>query len=266
MFYFFAQLFFQIPIAIVGALVAGALLPPDASQQWPVVVCLSLLAAPIIAFTSLYAYQRVNCNFEWAPMTRVSTQTGIWVGASISTVTLTMIFSVLALMGALSLDLLQISGTQIITGIGLSFLSAFYEEVIFRGVLQKKLTARFGPFVGISVSSVLFSLMHAANTGFNLQVFFTLSVFGAALLGIPYWKTSSLACSIAAHFAWNGLLFCFLGGPVSGVEMPGILAVDQSVPVSLSGGAFGIEGSFICPITAGIACWAICRVSARNHQ
>lgn len=79
------------------------------------------------------------------------------------------------------------------------FLTCLTEEVFFRGYLQTKLAARFGPGVGLGLASILFGLAHFAG-GAALVVF-------AALLGLAcglgYLATGRLWVPVLMHFGFN---------------------------------------------------------------
>ncbi|WP_262691167.1 CPBP family intramembrane glutamic endopeptidase [Kordiimonas aestuarii] len=85
------------------------------------------------------------------------------------------------------------------------------EELVFRGYLQSGLTKRFGPYVGIGISSVVFAGYH-----FQPEAFVVLLVVGAAF-GLAYHLTRSLWPAILLHMLNNAAfivnLFYFEGTP-----------------------------------------------------
>jgi uncharacterized protein len=88
--------------------------------------------------------------------------------------------------------------------LNLIFIAAFAaigEELFFRGVLQRLFIKAFkSPWIGIFVTAMIFSAFHFQFFGFLPRL-----VLGA-LLGLIYWLSGSLWTSIAAHFAYDGLL------------------------------------------------------------
>lgn len=87
------------------------------------------------------------------------------------------------------------------------FVQAASEELVFRGYLPQQLAARFGnPIVWGFIPSVLFGLMHAANSPAN-QTYALYYVAIATIMGMVMlamvWRTGSLAAAIGFHFINN---------------------------------------------------------------
>ncbi len=73
------------------------------------------------------------------------------------------------------------------------------EELFFRGYLQRRLTRRWGMWIGVLVSSVLFGVMHIMP---HTVVFaFILGIW----LGLMAWRTDSIWPSAVCHALVNGL-------------------------------------------------------------
>jgi membrane protease YdiL (CAAX protease family) len=87
------------------------------------------------------------------------------------------------------------------------------EELLFRGVIQTKLTESFGARGGVLAASVVFSLVHVPSYGglgaglselsITLGVLFAL----ALILGAVYERTENLVVPIIAHGFYNAVLF-----------------------------------------------------------
>jgi membrane protease YdiL (CAAX protease family) len=115
------------------------------------------------------------------------------------------------------------------------------EEVLFRGWLLPVIGARYGPWIGVLVSSLLFSLAHVTNSRnplalLNLFLFGVFAAFYAlaegGLWGICAW-----------HTVWNWAQGSLLGFTVSGGAHAGLLvSIRASGPDMITGGAFGLEG------------------------
>lgn len=71
------------------------------------------------------------------------------------------------------------------------------EELFFRGLLLRSLTALTNPAVAIVISGLLFGLAH-----FEALQFAGLAVFGM-VLGVLAWRLRRLGPSIAAHMSFN---------------------------------------------------------------
>ena len=74
---------------------------------------------------------------------------------------------------------------------------AICEEIIFRGMILSGLRTKFNDIVSISLSAVMFALMHN-----SLQQFIYPFLLGL-ILGWLYLRTGSIIASILAHFANN---------------------------------------------------------------
>ncbi len=78
----------------------------------------------------------------------------------------------------------------------LALISAFGEEMLFRGAIQ--------PFAGLALTSILFGLLHLGPNG-SISAWSLWAMLAGLLLGWMYNETQSLWPPIIAHFAVN---FC----------------------------------------------------------
>jgi len=82
----------------------------------------------------------------------------------------------------------------------MAVLPAIFEELCFRGVIQRILIQAFShPWVGIIVAAALFSAFHMQFQGFLPRMML------GVLLGAAYWYSGSLWPSILAHMFYNGI-------------------------------------------------------------
>lgn len=80
----------------------------------------------------------------------------------------------------------------------LAALPAIFEEMLFRGCLQKIMVSLTqNPFIGILITSLLFSAVHLSFYGFLPRLFLGL------MLGYIFYYSKNLWLSIAAHFLNN---------------------------------------------------------------
>jgi membrane protease YdiL (CAAX protease family) len=78
-------------------------------------------------------------------------------------------------------------------------LPAIFEELCFRGALQRILIQMFKrPIIAILLTGAFFSAFHMQFLGFFPRMFM------GVLLGLIYWYSGSLWTSIIAHFVVNG--------------------------------------------------------------
>ena len=117
------------------------------------------------------------------------------------------------------------------------FVQAASEELVFRGYLPQQLAARFGsPIVWGFIPSVLFGLMHAANSpGDPTYALFYVAI--ATIMGMVMmamvWRTGSLAAAMGFHFI-NNIGALTVGGADQG---PSSIALFVWSPAQLTASA-----------------------------
>jgi membrane protease YdiL (CAAX protease family) len=99
-------------------------------------------------------------------------------------------------------------------------LPAFFEEICFRGALQRILIHIFkNPWAGIIVTGIFFSAFHMQFEGFLPRLFLGI------LLGAACWYSGSLWTSILAHLFYNGIQV------VAVTYYPAMLNENPSIPL-----------------------------------
>jgi membrane protease YdiL (CAAX protease family) len=108
----------------------------------------------------------------------------------------------------------------------MAVLPAIFEELCFRGVVQRILIQAFGhPWGGIIVAAALFSAFHMQFQGFLPRMML------GVLLGVAYWYSGSLWPSIFAHMFYNGIQV------VIASYYPKMVDDNPSVPALLGAGS-----------------------------
>lgn len=106
------------------------------------------------------------------------------------------------------------TGTALVLFISIA--PGFAEELFFRGYIQRRLLARYSPWVAILVTSFVFGLFHVMPAAFMLA--FTLGIW----LGVLAWRTGSIwpgaLCHAAVNGTWNAVQ---IGGRLLGFDMSG---------------------------------------------
>jgi membrane protease YdiL (CAAX protease family) len=101
------------------------------------------------------------------------------------------------------------------------------EELAFRRIIFVSIEGRFGPAVGIAISSALFAAAHA-GTGRVASAL----IFGVAA-AVVYRRTRNIWICIAGHASWNLIVMTAsvfdLGPRVAGTPYPIRLAVFAAV-------------------------------------
>lgn len=163
----------------------------------------------------------------------------------------------------LSIELQPLRITYLIAGLVSFILTAFIEEMIFRGYFLRKLLGAFSKHTAILISAAFFSLVHALNSGYDVFALiniFMVSIFFAQL----YVYTNNLWLIVGFHFSWNWVQ-ALLGFNVSGVEYPGILNLNFVELNHFNGKEFGFEGSYICTIILLLSILYMAKVQKRRE-
>ena len=133
------------------------------------------------------------------------------------------------------------------------------EEILFRGWLLSVTARKFGPLVGVVLTTMLFSLLHF-SPGQPLLSMLTIALF-SVFACVWALRARSIWGVMGWHAGWNWLLATGFDLPVTGLDagVPALLVTLIPVgPVWLTGGAEGPEASIFCAmvLTAGIAFFA----------
>jgi hypothetical protein len=172
-------------------------------------------------------------------------------------ITITTIAILLSNSGELQTTHLKISGESALPTI-LIMLAGWLiqggaEEVLTRGFIMPKLTYRYNLFIGVFISSTLFSLLHLSNPGIGWIPIMNLTLFGlfAALYSL-YEESIIGICGF--HSAWNFFQGNIYGFSVSGTSAKGgsLIGIMPKDKTFLNGGEFGPEGGLIVSLV--LAC------------
>ena len=127
-------------------------------------------------------------------------------------------------------------------------LTAWHEELVYRGYILQTLASGLNLTWAILISSVYFGIEHLSNP--NSSWMAAAGIFFIALFFIyGFVRTGQLWLPIGLHIGWNFFQSSVFGFPVSGLDRPGLLDITVSGPELWTGGAFGPEaGIIILPI------------------
>ncbi len=141
--------------------------------------------------------------------------------------------------------------------VGVSFSDAFYlpllllaymvqgsaEELLCRGFVMSRLSARCGGVAAAFGSALFFSLLHALNPSVSLIGLLNIFLFGLLFSSVTQ-KTKNIFAACGIHAGWNFALSLF-GIRISGaLPRHSVFLLESRIDL-LSGGAFGAEGSFV---------------------
>ncbi|MGQ9614031.1 MAG: lysostaphin resistance A-like protein [Chloroflexus sp.] len=123
------------------------------------------------------------------------------------------------------------------------------EEILTRGWMLPTLAARYRVWIGLLISSLFFTFMHALNPNLSILAMINLALYG--LFGALYaLREESLWGICAFHSIWNWAQGNLFGLEVSGQMVSGgmIFNLIETGPDWLTGGAFGPEGGLVTTI------------------
>lgn len=137
-------------------------------------------------------------------------------------------------------------GLDLLWGFFLFLGVAVNEELFARGYLQGIVKARFGMIPAITVSTIVFALLHTFNPGMWSTPLPLLNLLLAGLLfGLSREHSGGLWMPIGMHLSWNFIQGCMLGFEVSGTQMSSLIKTQTQGALFVSGGDFGAEGSLV---------------------
>jgi uncharacterized protein len=173
------------------------------------------------------------------------TKMDVLAGLAIATFAMFGIFIVSLSLGLIKVSSLGVDIKTLIFYTALIFLSAGYEELVFRCILLTILIKFLkNPWVAILITSIYFGYVHFDNDHATLLSAISNGI-GGVIFGIAYIYTKKIWFPWAIHFAWNYVQAPILGFPVSGFEVEGIFTLNLLDHSWLSGGLYGPEGGIV---------------------
>ncbi|WP_286234957.1 CPBP family intramembrane glutamic endopeptidase [Thalassotalea sediminis] len=148
---------------------------------------------------------------------------------------------------------------------GLFLIVAINEEVLIRGYILKNLLSSLPRYISITISAFIFMLLHSGNSDISLISFMNLLLVGI-FLGLYYAYFKDLWFPIGFHFTWNFTQGAMLGFPVSGLPVEGLLVQELTGSSVLTGGSFGLEGSYLVMAILVLLCGIIWHINRSLNE
>jgi hypothetical protein len=124
-------------------------------------------------------------------------------------------------------------------------LAALAEEIAFRGYAFQRFAQAVGPFGAALGFAAIYAILQALLLGASHSSFAVSIVLGL-VLSACYLRTRALWVSWGLNFAWKASRALLFGLAVSGVTSHSPLVQgDPMGPFWLTGGAFGLDGSWL---------------------
>ncbi len=170
------------------------------------------------------------------------------------------VVAILALAGRYAVVAVRFDGGALARSLVLMLLVAWFEEVLFRGLVFRLLEEAAGSIVALVLSAAFFGAVHAMNPHATIVASIAIALEAGVLLGAAYLRTRALWLPIGLHFAWNFFEGPILGAPVSGSDVRALLVAEWRGPVWLDGGAFGPEAGIVAVVVCSLtAAWWLAR-------
>ena len=123
--------------------------------------------------------------------------------------------------------------------------AALAEEVAFRGYAFQCFIRSVGPAGAVLGFSAIYAIVQALDPGAN-RVSLIVSLAFSFLLSTAYLRTRALWVSWGLNFGWKASQALVFGLAVSGVSSHSpVVQGDPMGPLWLTGGAFGLDGSWL---------------------
>ncbi len=140
------------------------------------------------------------------------------------------------------------------------------EEILSRGWMFQVIGARYKPWLGVLISSIVFMVLHLGNQGINVISVINLTLF-ALMMALFVMNDSSIWVACGWHSAWNWTLGNFFGLSVSGMEEKvSIIHLHTKGNELISGGGFGPEGSLITTVVLLITIIIVARMIIKKNK
>lgn len=173
---------------------------------------------------------------------RTGAARALTVGALAGGALFVLVYALLWGMGAASF-----AGFGALSGLGravaVALESAVGEEIVFRGVIFRRLEDSLGTSIALLISAAAFGLIHAGNPGASWVSTLAIALESGVLLALAFAATRSLWLPIGLHFGWNFTEGGVFGAAVSGGQYTGMIVAPLSGAPLITGGAFGPEAS-----------------------
>jgi len=172
---------------------------------------------------------------------------------------------ILSLFNYVSFSLSEIDIYSLFLSFLLFIMVALNEEIFARGYILNNLMSSMNKYLALSISAIIFALLHSLNFGLTIWAMVNLFLAGI-ILGSTYIFTKNLWFPISLHLFWNYFQGPVLGYSVSGQKHESAFTVKLFGSNLMNGGDFGFEGSIICTILLFMAIIMILRFYSKEPK
>lgn len=154
---------------------------------------------------------------------------------------------------------------SILSVLGFFLIQGASEEIFMRGWFMQSIAVRHWPWLGIVLSTVIFTVLHSANPNLNTVAVVNLFLIGLFLAILALYD-ENLWGACGFHSAWNFTMNSVYGVQVSGNKLTGETIMQTTFEGNdlITGGGFGLEGSIV--VTAIIVIATVMLIVLRSKR
>lgn len=247
-------------VSEIGVVLAGAVGVSQALIETKTLTMVWLYGE-VLGILGMVWYYRFRKRAYLVPFTRQKVMQNYLLGTLIGLGSFAFIWSVIWLAGGYhvtwAFHLQRVPELCLL--IGGFMVQSMFEELLCRGYIMGYWLHQQHVHTAFLTNTLLFTLLHAANPGFDWRAGLGIFCFGLFMSFLRY-QSGSLWLSGAVHAAWNIAEGVIFGTAVSGTADVSVIWHSTPLPVSqwLTGGTFGVERSLPTLIVLGGICAAYC--------
>ena len=257
-------LLFFAPILILNSVVVFQVI---AEAEEPVATYIDMVRVLITIPLFILSY-RLYCQiFEKREAVEVSYQGSLkqlGLGAMVASLLVLMFVSLIAVFGEFKIieyrDGLRLVSNFLNFGIG-----ALLQEIVLLCIIYRLIEEFAGSWISLICSLAIFSAVHLLNPNETLGSVFMLMLSSLVLIA-PFILTRRIWVSLGFHAAWNFMQAGVFGMPNSGIVFKGWMVSEVSGPLWLTGGAVGLEASYLSVGIDFLIGLAVLRIALKAGQ
>ena len=216
----------------------------DEEFQFPLwllaLLCVATSAAGLLLYAGWWKWTE-KCKAKDLPMRRLAGDTAL--GFGIGILYFVLVTGCIALFGAYKVQGLGHDWAALARALFLFLIVAVGEEVLFRGIVFRMIDERWGTWVALILSALIFGFVHISNQNATVWSSVAIAVEAGLMLAAAYKWSGTLWLPVGIHWSWNFFQGPVFGFAVSGNETQSLLKSVIDGPEWLTGGAFGAEAS-----------------------
>ncbi len=251
-------------VVIIGQQIAAKLLaltPLDKDYR-------NLLKGLFVSFSCIFSYILFFKKYDKRTITEFATKglaKNLLIGISIGFILQSCTILVMYLNGNYSI--VNINPVSfILIPFTIMFTVAIIEEILVRGIIFRIVEEKLGSYISLTISSVLFGILHLANPHGTLISGICITMAGF-MLGAAFIFSRNLWFPIALHFAWNFTQSGIYGAITSGNEKTNsLLEAKIQGPEFITGGEFGPEGSIQAIVFCALGTILLLALSRKQNK